>query len=62
MALRPSGSRRSLPLSLFACELPTDGSQDRKGRNAIYLNITPAKNDGATIYKLNVKDVLISPQ
>ena len=26
-------------------------------RDAICLNVTPAKNDGATIYKLNVKDV-----
>jgi hypothetical protein len=25
--------------------------------DAIYLNITPAKNDGTTIYKLNVRDV-----
>lgn len=26
-------------------------------RDATYLNITPAKNDGATVYRLNVKDV-----
>jgi len=26
-------------------------------KDAIYLNITPSKNDGTTIYKLNVKDV-----
>jgi hypothetical protein len=26
-------------------------------KDAIYLNVTPSKNDGATIYKLNVKDV-----
>jgi len=26
-------------------------------KDAIYLNITPAKNDGVSIYKLNVKDV-----
>ena len=26
-------------------------------RDAIYLNVTPSKNDGTTIYKLNVKDV-----
>ena len=26
-------------------------------KDAIYLNITPAQNDGTTIYKLNVKDV-----
>ena len=26
-------------------------------KDAVYLNITPAKNDGATIYKLDVKDV-----
>ncbi len=26
-------------------------------KDATYLNITPTKNDGATVYKLNVKDV-----
>ena len=26
-------------------------------KDAIYLNITPTKNDGKTVYKLNVKDV-----
>jgi hypothetical protein len=26
-------------------------------KDATYLNITPAKNDGSTVYKLNVKDV-----
>ncbi|MGA7371573.1 MAG: DUF1254 domain-containing protein [Methyloceanibacter sp.] len=26
-------------------------------KDAIYLNVTPAKNDGTTTYKLNVKDV-----
>ena len=26
-------------------------------KDAIYLNITPAKNDGTTIYRLDVKDV-----
>jgi hypothetical protein len=26
-------------------------------KDAIYLNITPNKNDGRTIYKLNAKDV-----
>ena len=26
-------------------------------KDATYLNVTPAKNDGTTIYKLNVKDV-----
>jgi hypothetical protein len=26
-------------------------------KDAIYLNVTPSKNDGATVYKLNVKDV-----
>jgi hypothetical protein len=26
-------------------------------KDATYLNITPAKNDGGTVYKLNVKDV-----
>ncbi len=26
-------------------------------KDAIYLNVTPTKNDGKTIYKLNVKDV-----
>ena len=26
-------------------------------KDAIYLNVTPSKNDGATVYKLDVKDV-----
>ncbi len=26
-------------------------------KDAVYLNITPAKNDGKTVYRLNVKDV-----
>jgi hypothetical protein len=26
-------------------------------KDAIYLNVTPSKNDGATVYKLTVKDV-----
>ena len=26
-------------------------------KDAIYLNVTPAKNDGKTVYRLNVKDV-----
>jgi hypothetical protein len=26
-------------------------------KDAIYLNITPSKNDGTTVYKLNVKEV-----
>jgi hypothetical protein len=26
-------------------------------QDAIYLNVTPAKNDGTTVYRLNVKDV-----
>ena len=26
-------------------------------KDALYLNVTPARNDGTTIYKLNVKDV-----
>ena len=26
-------------------------------KDATYLNVTPAKNDGTTVYKLNVKDV-----
>ena len=32
------------------------GRQSR-GQDALYLNVTPAHNDGKTIYKLNVKDV-----
>src|SRR5437899_10826491 len=26
-------------------------------KEATYLNVTPAKNDGTTVYRLNVKDV-----
>jgi hypothetical protein len=29
-------------------------------KDAVYLNVTPAKNDGKTIYKLNVKDVPVN--
>jgi hypothetical protein len=29
-------------------------------KDATYLNITPAKNDGVTLYKLNVKDVPVN--
>jgi hypothetical protein len=29
-------------------------------KDAIYLNITPAKNDGSTVYKLDVKDVPVN--
>lgn len=29
-------------------------------KDAIYLNVTPLKNDGATVYKLNVKDVPVN--
>jgi hypothetical protein len=29
-------------------------------KDATYLNITPAKNDGSTVYKLNVKDVPVN--
>jgi hypothetical protein len=29
-------------------------------KDAIYLNITPTKNDGATVYKLNVRDVPVN--
>lgn len=29
-------------------------------KDATYLNITPAKNDGTTVYKLNVRDVPVS--
>ena len=28
-------------------------------KDAIYLNVVPSKNDGKTIYKLNVKDVAV---
>ena len=35
---------------------PRPGAATRD-KDAIYLNITPAKNDGNTIYKLTVKDV-----
>jgi len=29
-------------------------------KDALYLNVTPSKNDGTTIYKLNVKDVPVN--
>jgi hypothetical protein len=39
---------------LIGTALGWGGNPDR---DATYLNITPAKNDGSTVYKLNVKDV-----
>ena len=29
-------------------------------KDATYLNVTPAKNDGTTVYKLDVKDVPVN--
>ena len=51
--VRHQGSGRSDPA-------PDFGGNDWGGnprKDAIYLNFTPPKNDGNTIYKLNVKDV-----
>jgi len=28
-------------------------------KDALYLNVTPDKNDGVGVYKLNVRDVLV---
>jgi hypothetical protein len=39
---------------LIATAAAWGGNPDK---DATYLNITPTKNDGATVYKLNVKDV-----
>jgi hypothetical protein len=39
---------------LIATAAAWGGNPDK---DATYLNITPAKNDGVTVYKLNVKDV-----
>jgi hypothetical protein len=39
---------------LIGTALGWGGNADK---DATYLNITPAKNDGGTVYKLNVKDV-----
>ena len=39
---------------LIGTALGWGGNPDKE---ATYLNVTPAKNDGTTIYKLNVKDV-----
>ena len=43
------------PIQHFISAATTWGGNPRK--DAIYLNFTPPKNDGNTIYKLNVKDV-----
>lgn len=43
------------PIQRLVSAAATWGGNPRK--DAIYLNFTPAKNDGKTIYKLNVKDV-----
>ena len=29
-------------------------------KDAVYLNVTPQKNDGSTVYRLNVKDVPVN--
>jgi hypothetical protein len=43
------------PIQRLISSATTWGGNPRK--DAIYLNFTPAKNDGKTIYRLNVKDV-----
>ena len=43
------------PIQRLISAATTWGGNPRK--DAIYLNFTPAKNDGKTIYKLHVKDV-----
>jgi hypothetical protein len=43
------------PVQRLIAAATTWGGNPRK--DAIYLNFTPAKNDGTTIYKLSVKDV-----
>ena len=43
------------PIQRLISAATTWGGNPRK--DAIYLNFTPPKNDGKTIYKLNVKDV-----
>jgi hypothetical protein len=43
------------PVQRLISAATTWGGNPRK--DAIYLNFTPSKNDGNTIYKLNVKDV-----
>jgi hypothetical protein len=43
------------PIQRLISAATTWGGNPRK--DAIYLNFTPPKNDGDTIYKLNVKDV-----
>lgn len=43
------------PIQRLISAATTYGGNPR--RDAIYLNFTPTKNDGKTVYKLNVKDV-----
>ena len=43
------------PVQRLISAATTWGGNPRK--DAIYLNFTPPKNDGNTVYKLNVKDV-----
>ena len=43
------------PVQRLVCAATTWGGNPRK--DAIYLNFTPPKNDGRTIYRLSVKDV-----
>ena len=46
--------RRRFPTSRARSAAGWGGNPDK---DATYLNITPANNDGTTVYKLNVKDV-----
>ena len=52
--VRHQGAGRSGAASDRNARLAWGGNPDK---DAIYLNVTPAKNDGTTIYKLDVKDV-----
>jgi hypothetical protein len=44
----------SAVFDLDAGSLGWGGNPDK---DAIYLNVTPERNDGATVYRLHVKDV-----
>ena len=55
MSATPSRSSSGCPTSAPAATASAWGLNPEK--DAIYLNVTPPRNDGTTVYRLKVKDV-----
>ena len=56
-ALQAAPSAQGRGRSGAAPDRHRDGLGRQSRKDATYLNVTPAKNDGTTVYRLNVKDV-----